>query len=250
MNWRQSVFIGTALVVSVGLMGCGEDLPIASSEPEAVMLEIPYDEQRATSGARRYSNSCEGCHKADGLELSGNVTPIIQAIYGTESAVSENRLAERTARTMPEGFPESCDFECGLNIQHFFYREWTEKYRANVSASSTGSSTSQQSSSSSAGGITEEQVQERVAAGLGFYQTNSCAACHGESGQGVPEGNLSLRDSERTYQSLTFIIEDGAQGDAGLNMPPCEGVNCGPRIADYVWVEFLGGTLTESGGFR
>ena len=249
MNWRQTVLVGTLLVTGLGLLGCGEDIANPATNPDPVVQVITYDEQRANDGDRSYSTMCEGCHKAGGLELSGNVTPILATVYGTESAIWENRLAERTARTMPVNFPESCDYECGLNIQHSFYRYWTNQNLSSSSSSlntAASSSSQQSSSSSSSGAISEAETQQRVANGLDLYESNNCAICHGESGQGNPEGTLSLTGTERTYQSITFIIEDGVP----QNMPPCSGENCASQIADYVWVEFLGGTLTESGGIR
>ena len=40
MNWRQTVLVGTLLVTGLGLLGCGEDLPVLATEPEPVVLVL------------------------------------------------------------------------------------------------------------------------------------------------------------------------------------------------------------------
>lgn len=234
MNWRQSLRVGIAVAAGISLVGCGEDLPIASSEPEPPVLVIPYDDDLAEQGKDLYNNQCLRCHKSKGEERAGNVTPILQIIYGTESAIAADALADRTARTMPEGEAAACDFDCGLKIQEYFYRTWTEDYlNPPVSTEPVSSAVSAQ----------------RVAAGKALYdgaEGNGCFACHGETGEGG--FSVAIIGTSLNYASLADLIAVGITSEGMLPCAPAG--NCGSQIADYIWVEFLNGVLTENGGVK
>lgn len=228
MNWRQTMLVGTLLVTGLGLLGCGEDIPITTTTPEPALADIPFEETRKNAGERLYDSLCFGCHQDSGQARQGNITPILPTIYGTAAAVEDDRLAERTARTMPEGNADACDYECGLNIQHYFYSLWSSPAGQEPDPNAP---------------VSQAESDNRVSAGLTLYGSEGCGACHGDDG--TQAGFDIIVDSTRTYNSVRNIIQLGA----GL-MPACEAENCASQIADYVWVEFLGGTLTESGGIR
>ncbi len=134
---------------------------------------------------------------------------------------------------MPEGETGSCDFTCGLEIQEYFYRLWTENYLNPPSEEEA---------------VTEEERDSRVEAGRLLYQSNSCFVCHGAGGEGGLGG--ALTSTSLDYLGLASIIEFGMSGTTP-KMPACTpSGNCASQIADYVWVEFLEGTLTENGGIR
>ena len=118
-----------------------------------------------------------------------------------------------------------------------------------MSSSSMMSSSSVASSSSAPSGPTQAEIDMRVAAGLALYAegnaaNNACVLCHGADGT----GGLSeaITDSTRTYDELVTLI-----GNGGGGMPACAPADdCAEQLTDYVWVEFLGGTLTNDGGTR
>lgn len=119
-----------------------------------------------------------------------------------------------------------------------------------MSSSSVMSSSSEAASSSAPSGPTQAEIDARVAAGLALYEAdnaagNICTNCHGVDGTLANFDQIT--DTTRDYAGLVSILENGE----GTLMPACKPAgNCAEQIADYIWVQFLGGTLTNDGGTR
>lgn len=111
-------------------------------------------------------------------------------------------------------------------------------------SSAMSSEMSSESSSSAPSGPTQAEIDARVAAGKALYDdaAKSCVACHGANGEGG--FSKAINNTALSYDEIDAIITNGAAG-----MPACTSPSdCGAQIADYMWVEFLGKTLTADGG--
>ena len=93
---------------------------------------------------------------------------------------------------------------------------------------------------------TQAEITARTAAGKSLYDgttgSNTCFRCHGPNGN--DGGFNDLTATALGYDEIISILENG---EGGL-MPACTGGNCASQLADYIWVEFLGKTLTADGG--
>ncbi|MDZ7925558.1 MAG: c-type cytochrome [Marinagarivorans sp.] len=150
--------------------------------------------------------------------------------------------------SMPPGKETSCENDCAEAIATYI-RSWTAatgEYVASsspaVSSSSVAQSSSSVMSSSSSSAPADPlpaEVDVRVAAGKVLYGSNGCGVCHGDDGKTATFDLIT--DSTRTYADIESIIANGK----GL-MPACKtpAGACASSITDYVWVEFLGKTLT------
>jgi mono/diheme cytochrome c family protein len=247
-------------VSALFLTACGDDIIVQADFAGEALAVIPFDNQKASEGLSLYRTYCVQCHGPQGLSTIMNATMILERVYGSQEAVDTDKLAFRSYETMPPEDKIACDFVCQDKIQHFFYRMWTNEDPAQSSSSVTSSSdgansSSDGTSSSSDSGLTQEQIDARIAAGKTLYEEFSCDVCHEEDGSGNALGGpifgfVCVVCAEGSYQDMADII-DGTM--PVLNMIACNPVTspqCGSTIADYVWAEFNGFTLTTEGGTR
>ncbi len=167
---------------------------------------------------------------------------------------------------MPPGSETNCENDCAEAITTYI-RSWTAATGEYVASSTPAASSSSVVSSSSVSvassssvvvssssaavssssapaiptGPTQEEIAARVAAGKAAYAVseNLCSFCHGADGKG---STLDLiTDSTKSYAEIEALITSGKG-----TMPACKAPagTCGSVIADYVWVELLGKTLT------
>ncbi|HEY7774531.1 MAG TPA: glycoside hydrolase family 6 protein [Marinagarivorans sp.] len=94
-------------------------------------------------------------------------------------------------------------------------------------------------------GLTQAQIDARVDAGKTLYtggSDNSCVGCHGADGTSAFFDVIV--DSTRSYSEIVDLLNTGMG-----SMPTCKPAgDCAEPLADYIWVEFLGKTLTPDGG--
>jgi cytochrome c553 len=249
MSLKQLTTASLLAVSALFLTACGDDIIVQADFAGEALAVIPFDNQKAEEGADNYFIFCARCHGIDGLATINFATMILPRVYGSQSAVDENKLAYRSFETMPPEDKIACDFVCQDTIQHYFYRFWSEE-NTQSSSSATASSEVSGSSSSAPVGPTQEEIDARIAAGKLLYDdtTNICGFCHGSDGNTPTLAPRPLSDFGGSYNAMLVIIRDGVSGTL---MPACRPIgNCAPQITDYVWADLLGFTLTESGGTR
>ncbi|HEY7772345.1 MAG TPA: c-type cytochrome [Marinagarivorans sp.] len=238
-------------------------------------LDGDLDADSVSRGKALYTEkSCFVCHGEFGGyngELMEPYGPLNAPIHNNlEYYVYDNTryetLFDITHDEMPSTDPTACENQCAEDVANYM-RSWTAETgefvlpessssaASSVSSSSVASSSSEPvasssvaTSSSAPSGPTQQEIDERVAAGASLYVNNSCMTCHGSDGSSVGISPRALTDFPGSYDEMMVIIRDGVSGSA---MPACAPVgDCAMQLTDYIWVEFLGYTLTNDGGVK
>ena len=103
--------------------------------------------------------------------------------------------------------------------------------------------------------INASAQKTRVEAGRQLYGDNACSLCHKDDGSTtVLQGESTVYSlhncpSCARYDELVAAIGGTMpKGDDGEFGPASCSGDCAKKIADYIWVEYLDGTLTTKGG--
>ncbi len=222
--------------------GITDDLDACANTPanESVFSSGCSTSQRTSLGQALYTgtgNSCVGCHGADG---SGSAS--VSILNSTRDYDALVKIVGEGDGNMLSAFAcsKTTDADCATKIADYI---WVEFWGGTLTEN---------------GGDrvipTAPTDAERVAAGKAIYEAADggkglpCATCHGADGNGTTE---SILDSTRDYDQLVSIIGmGGGTMSAGFACNTTAYPDCATQIADYIWVEFLDGTLTADGGER
>ena len=341
MVFKHLIAVSALLASAIFVTGCGKDIAVTASTPTPPLENIPFDAQKAEAGEGLYQTHCVGCHGDDGLTTGVlGSTAILHRVYATPAAVDFDKLASRSVNEMPPQNKTVCNFSCQENIQHYFYKKWTDQFAApnnfqgsvDLELAAVGKGLYDEqcvschgdfggndgvalmdgqylirngrdmyslggtqywslnefiaesmpntapgtcdsvcadavseylrswtyengtfvdpmlSAPGSSTGPTQQEIDDRVAAGLALYTDaqNGCSACHEDDGTKVGLSPRALTDYSGSYNEMMVIIRDGVSGTL---MPACEPAgDCAMQLTDYIWVQFLGNTLTIDGG--
>lgn len=255
MVFKRLIAASALLASAVFVTGCGEDIAVTASAPTPPLENIPFDAQKAEAGAELYqTHQCVVCHGDDGL-TTGVVgsTAILHRVYATPAAVDFDKLAYRSVNEMPPQNKTACNFSCQENIQHYFYKMWTEKF-AGASSSMPSSAQSSEAASSSMAAEPSNflgTVDLTLAAeGKGLYELQ-CVSCHGDFGGNdgvalmtgeypIHNGRVSYSLDNVQYWVLNEFITE--------SMPTTEPSNCDSDCANAV-SEYLRSWTYEDGSF-
>lgn len=226
--------------------------PVSSSSvAPSSSSSAPAGGPNLVRGEQLYKNNgllCSACHKGDGAG-GGNFPAINNPaafnfapsdLNGLAAYIQSDMLAKYSADT------SACDANCPRDIAAYI-----------LNGFSSGQSSSS-SSSTPTTGISPAAQAARVAAGKQAYSDNACGLCHrddGEtlvqfgSGDAIKSRSLKNCPSCESYDALVgAITATMPKGDNEFGPTSCVG-DCAKAAADYIWVEIIGGTLTEAGGF-
>ncbi|BCD97278.1 c-type cytochrome [Marinagarivorans cellulosilyticus] len=257
-----SALLASAIFVS----GCGEDIAVTASAPTPPLENIPFDAQKAEAGAAEYQANCVACHGEDGLTTGvAGSTAILHRVYATPAAIDNDKLANRSVNEMPPQDKTACNFSCQENIQHHFYKMWTEQFAA--SSSSTGASSSSGTSSSSetiapadrnvrnyTASLDGELDAQSVSRGMDLYTEKTCADCHGEyggyNGELSPPYNLA---NTPIHNNLEYYVYDNIRYDTLFDithdeMPLGASTTCESQCAEDV-AAYMRSWTAETGDF-
>ena len=217
--------------------------------------------QSVANGKALYtSKSCIACHGTyggyDGEVLTPRTATRAPIHNNLEYYVYNNErydsLFQINHNAMPTTDPTLCEATCAEDVSAYI-RSWTAatgEFVAPAASSAANTSSAAASSvvaSSSAATISDAEKASRIAAGKALYENNPavgnfCVVCHGNDGTST--GFKRINPYSGTYAQLVNIIKNG-EGD----MPACKPQDaCAAPLADYIWAEFNGLTLTPGGG--
>ena len=255
MVFKRLIAASALLASAVFVTGCGEDIAVTASAPTPPLENIPFDAQKAEAGAELYqTHQCVVCHGDDGL-TTGVVgsTAILHRVYATPAAVDFDKLAYRSVNEMPPQNKTACNFSCQENIQHYFYKMWTEKFAGASSSMPSSAQSSEAASSSTAAEPSNFQgaVDLTLATeGKGLYQLQ-CVSCHGDFGgnDGVDlmAGQYPIHNGRDTY-SLDDIQYWVLHEFIAESMPTTEPSDCDSTCANAV-SEYLRSWTYADGSF-
>ena len=207
----------------------GESVDAAGCGPTLSQAEI---DSRVAAGRDLYEgangNICSACHGAEGTAT--NFDQITDSLRNYDELVS---LIESGSGAMPACAPTD---NCATQLTDFIWVEFLN-----------GTLTRDGGERDIRTEPTQAEIEARVAAGKALYEggsSNICSACHGADGTNA--GFDQITDSTKTYDEIVSLVANGSGA-----MPACQPANnCATQLTDYIWVEFLGGTLTLTGGER
>lgn len=260
--WTEQFAAGSSSAGASSSSGASSSDGIAGPDREVrnytASLDGDLDAQSVSRGKGLYTEkTCDQCHGEYGGyngELSEPYglanTPIHNNlefyVYGNNRYET---LFDITHDEMPLGESTTCENQCAEDVAAYM-RSWTAETGEFVlpGASSSAASSSAASSSSAPSGPTQDEIDARVAAGASLYTNNGCGGCHGADGAAVGISPRALTDFSGSYENMLVIIRDGVPS-VPIAMPACEPVgDCAEQLTDYIWVSFLGYTLTNDGG--
>lgn len=244
----------TMPVSSSSVMVSSSQVPSSSSAVSSSVASsssAPTGEPNLVRGEQLYKNNgllCSACHKVDGA--GGGNFPAINNPEAYQFASSDlNGLAAYIQSDMLAKYSSdtsACDVNCPRDIAAFILNGFSTGQASSSSASSQGP------------GLSPQAQAARVAAGKLAYSDNACGLCHrddGEtlvqfgSGDAIKSRSLKNCPSCADYDALVgAITATMPKGDNEFGPSSCVG-DCAKAAADYIWVEIIGGTLTETGGF-